>query len=666
MSLRLRIAFYVSLILLIVLSLSYYSSISQTQIRNKLDKIHQNSTHLIHLTEQLDNNFQKQLLAWTNLLLRGQDAAEYHHYLQKFYQQERVTRAELKTLLNQLNKYIDAKQTALKLIDTHNLLGLKFRKALLIFNQSSTPAYDADKFIWNSVTQPIKLLSQIKSHILRHQNKLLNETELAFSKEENIILISYLFLIISFILLLLWLLDKNIGKPLSITTDVAKAISAGDYSLRVSKTLPGEFNLFSVAFNKMMDHVSEKNDELEEKMRDLKNEIVQRQAVEKELHQKKLVAEDASKAKSEFLSTMSHEIRTPLNIITGYIELLEMTNITPEQEDYLKSIVSGSQSLLSIISDILDFAKIESGKLLIQNNILSLSDLLDDINNLFSRLASEKGIQFSITVSKQTPQNFISDTIRLKQILINLLSNAFKFTEKGNVELFIDASPINDSSRVDLIFKVKDTGIGIDQDFINRIFDNFEQESGQDSRKFSGTGLGLAISKKLSLLLNGDLSVSSIQKEGSTFTLKLLDVEFEKESLKSTINIPEDVPSFQPTKILIADDMQSNRNLLKTYLHSQPFEFLEAENGQEAINLAREHVPDLILMDIKMPEVDGIQATRVIKDDEKLKTIPVIAISASSLQEDDAEIKLSLFDAYLTKPLRRKLLLDNLSKYLKA
>ena len=666
MSLRLRIAFYVSLILLIVLSLSYYSSLSQSQIRNKLDKIHQNSTHLIHLTEQLDNNFQKQLLAWTNLLLRGQDAAEYHHYLQKFYQQERVTRAELKTLLNQLNKYIDAKQTALKLIDTHNLLGLKFRKALLIFNQSSTPAYDADKFIWNSVTQPIKLLSQIKSHILRHQNKLLNETELAFSKEENIILISYLFLIISFILLLLWLLDKNIGKPLSITTDVAKAISAGDYSLRVSKTLPGEFNLFSVAFNKMMDHVSEKNDELEEKMRDLKNEIVQRQAVEKELHQKKLVAEDASKAKSEFLSTMSHEIRTPLNIITGYIELLEMTNITPEQEDYLKSIVSGSQSLLSIISDILDFAKIESGKLLIQNNILSLSDLLDDINNLFSRLASEKGIQFSITVSKQTPQNFISDTIRLKQILINLLSNAFKFTEKGNVELFIDASPINDSSRVDLIFKVKDTGIGIDQDFINRIFDNFEQESGQDSRKFSGTGLGLAISKKLSLLLNGDLSVSSIQKEGSTFTLKLLDVEFEKESLKSTINIPEDVPSFQPAKILIADDMQSNRNLLKTYLHSQPFEFLEAENGQEAINLAREHVPDLILMDIKMPEVDGIQATRVIKDDEKLKTIPVIAISASSLQEDDAEIKLSLFDAYLTKPLRRKLLLDNLSKYLKA
>ena len=399
MSLRIRIALYVSLILLIIISLSYYSSYSQNQLHNKLDKIHRTSAHLIHLTEQLDNNFQKQLLAWTNLLLRGQDAAEYHRYLQRFYQQERVTRAELKSLLNQLNEFIDAKQSTLELIDAHNVLGLKFRKALIIFNQSSTPSYAADKFIWNSVVQPIKLLSQIKNYILKHQKILLNETELTFSKEKNIILISYIFIIISFIILLLWLLDKYLGKPLSITTNVAKAISAGDYSQRISKTLPGEFNLFSSAFNKMMDHILEKNEELEQKMDDLQNEIVRRQVIEKELHQKKLIAEDASKTKSEFLSTMSHEIRTPLNIVTGYIELLEMTKLTPEQQDYLKSIVSGSESLLAIINDVLDFAKIESGKLLIQNNVLSLSDLLDDITNLFNQLASEKNIQFNITVS---------------------------------------------------------------------------------------------------------------------------------------------------------------------------------------------------------------------------------------------------------------------------
>ena len=183
MSIRLRIAFYISLILLTVISLSYYGSYSQTKIHNKLDNIHKRSAQLIHLTEQLDNNFQKQLLAWTNLLLRGQDATEYHHYLQKFYQQERVTRAELKTLLKQLNKYLDAKQTSQELIAAHDLLGLKFRKALLIFNQSSTPSYDADKFIWNSVAEPIKLLSHIKNNILNHQNILLKETELTFSKE---------------------------------------------------------------------------------------------------------------------------------------------------------------------------------------------------------------------------------------------------------------------------------------------------------------------------------------------------------------------------------------------------------------------------------------------------------------------------------------------------
>jgi len=666
MSLRIRISLYVSLLLLIIISLSYYSSYSQTQLHSKLDNIQNTSTHLIHLTEQLDNNFQKQLLAWTNLLLRGQEAAEYHRYLQKFYQQERVTRANLKSLLNKLNDYIDAKQSTQKLINTHNSLGLKFRKALLIFNQSSTPSYDADKFIWNSVSQPINLLSQIENQILSQQKILLNETELTYSREKSIFLFSYIFLIISFIFLLLWLLDKNIGKPLSITTNVAKAIAAGDYSLRVSKTLPGEFNLFSSAFNKMMDHISEKNDEVEQKMDDLQNEIVRRQVIEKELHDKKLIAEDASKTKSEFLSTMSHEIRTPLNIVTGYIELLELTELTPQQRDYLKSIVAGSESLLAIINDVLDFAKIESGKLIIQNNVLSLSDLLDDINNLFTQLASEKNIQFDITVSNEVPKSFVSDIIRLKQILINLLSNAFKFTEKGSVNLFIDATPSNDSSRIDLTFKVKDSGIGIDNDYIDKIFNHFEQQSGQDSRKFAGTGLGLAISKKLSLLLNADLTVYSILKEGSTFTLKMLDVQIEKESLKSNIDTPENALSFRPAKILIADDMESNRNLIKAYLNNQPVEFLEATNGQEAIDLALEHMPDLILMDIKMPEVDGIQATRAIKQDENLKNVPIIAVSASSLQEDDTDMKLSLFDAYLTKPVRLKLLLETLSKYLIA
>ena len=643
-----------------------YASNLQTQHRKKLNIVYSSSSNLIHLTEQLDNDFQKQLLAWTNLLLRGQDANKYHDYLKIFYQQERGVRSQSKNLIANLSAYPEAALYARQFKKTHVALGLQFRNALTIFNESEQPAYAADKFTWGKINIPIKLLNQIKSGILKQQKTLLSETKIKFEKETNQVVYYSIFLLITFILLFFWLLDNYFGQPLLKTSNVAKSISMGDYSQRINNKLPGEFNLFSIAFNKMMDHISDKNHQIEQKMDDLQNEIIKRQVIEKELIQKKIVAEGASKTKSEFLSTMSHEIRTPLNIVTGYIELLETTELSSEQKNYMASIVSGSESLLAIINDVLDFAKIESGKLSIENNMLSLADVLDDMNNLFHQLATDKNITFTITASNTVPQSFVSDIVRLKQILTNLLSNAFKFTEKGYVKLSIDAKPTNISSHMDLIFKVEDTGIGIDEKFLDRIFDHFEQQSGQDSRKFGGTGLGLAICKKLSLLINADLSISSVPNEGSTFTLKMFEVEAAKDSLQKDSTTNKDIPLFSPAKILIADDMKANRNLIKDSLQNHPLEFIEAENGQEAIDLAREHRPDLILMDIKMPEVDGIEASRTIKDDETLKNIPIIAVSASSIHEDDSELKKALFDGYVTKPIRLKILLDAMGQHLKS
>ena len=666
MSIRIRLALFLSLALFSIMFLSIYASNLQNQLHTNLNKIHSSSSKLIHLTEQLDNNFQKQLLAWTNLLLRGQDANKYHDYLKLFYQQERDVRNKSKTLIIELSRYPEAVLYAQQFQKTHDALGLLFRNALLIFNQSVQPAYAADKFTWGKVSKPVNLLSHIKSNILKQQTILLSEAQIKFDNEAKQIIYYLVFLLIIFISLFFWLLDKYLGQPLLKTSNVAKSITMGDYTQRINTELPGEFDLFSNAFNKMMDHISDNNNELEKKMGDLKNEIFKRQVVEKELIQKKLVAEDAAKTKSEFLSTMSHEIRTPLNIVTGYIELLETTELTPEQKSYMSSIISGSESLLAIINDVLDFAKIESGKLSIENNVLSLPDLLDDLNNLFSLLATDKNIEFIVTTSNAVPQSFISDIVRLKQILTNLLNNAFKFTDKGHVKLSIDATPTNIPSRMDLTFKVEDTGIGIDENFIDRIFNHFEQQSGQDSRKFGGTGLGLAICKKLSLLLNADLSVSTVPNEGSTFTLKLFEVEIVQASSKKDFVTNTDTPLFRPAKILIADDMEANRKLIKACLRSQPVEFIDAINGQEAIDLAREHKPDLILMDIKMPEVDGIEATRTIKNDETLKNIPVIAVSASSIYEDDTELKQSLFDGYVTKPVRLKILLDIMNQYLKS
>ena len=664
MSIRIRLGLLLSVALLIIMSLAIYASNAQNNLHLDLNKIKSTSSNLIHLTEQLDNNFQKQLLAWTNLLLRGQNSTEYHRYLSAFYQQERNTRNEIKSLLKELNQYKTAKQSTVKFETAHNYLGTRFRKALVIFNDSDTPAYTADKFIWDSVNIPIQLLSQIKTNIIIQHDSLLANIEEEFQDKQLLLLsISFLFLI-AVVIFFTWLLDIYLGQPLSKTTAVAKNITQGDYSQRVIENLPGEFNIFAKAFNNMMEKISSTNTQLLENMDSLKVEIVMREALEEELKQEKIVAEEASKTKSEFLSTMSHELRTPLNVVTGYIDLLNFTELSDEQKDYIKSIQSGSSSLLSIINDVLDFAKIESGKLNIEHNSLAISDLLDEIKNMFELPAADKNLQFNINCSSNVPHTITSDFSRLKQILVNLLSNAIKFTEQGHITLSVDVNPNQDPSKMDLVFQVEDSGIGIDDAFLDKLFTQFEQQDGQDSRKYGGSGLGLAISQKLSHLLHGDLAVNSILNKGSVFTLYLFDVEKSDAAIETKDNKIQGFTSLNSSTILIADDLKQNRNLIKDTLRTQPITIIEAVNGREAIKLAKEHLPDLILMDIKMPEMDGIEATKIIKSDERLKTIPILAISASSLQEDNAELKQSLFDDYLTKPVRLKLLIEKLSHYL--
>ncbi|MCW9030870.1 MAG: ATP-binding protein [Gammaproteobacteria bacterium] len=373
-------------------------------------------------------------------------------------------------------------------------------------------------------------------------------------------------------------------------------------------------------------------------------------------------AERSNQDKSDFLSRMSHELRTPLNVVTGYIELLNTTPLSKEQQDYIKSVQAGSSSLLSIINDVLDFAKIDSGKLTIDFSTLSINDMLDELNNMFSLTAAEKNIQFNITTSANVPDSINSDFNRLKQILVNLLSNAIKFTEHGSVNLLIDATPAEIASRIKLVFKVEDSGIGIHEEYLDKIFNHFEQQSGQDSRKYGGSGLGLAISQKLALLLNGELTVTSYLNQGSTFTLTLNDVEVTQNHNPSADELPEIV--LRPATILIADDMEANRKLLINYLRNHSITFLEACNGTEAVQFAQEQNPDLILMDIKMPEMDGIEATTILRANDATKDIPIIAISASSIHEDNSDLKEKLFNDYLTKPLKLNTLIQKLSLYL--
>jgi len=666
MTLRIRLAVFILVAFFSVVLLALYAGNLESQQNKKLINIRTSSSELIRLAEQLDNQFQKQLLSWSNLLLRGMSPDEYHHYLQIFYQRERDTRNKTKTLIIKLGSYVEAQQKMESFGEAHNILGLRFRKALKIYNQSDNPVHDTDRYIWKAVDDPHRLLSEVKNSILDYQQKLLIKSDVEHDEKQTVIIYVGLLVVVGFIAIFIWMVDFNLGKPLSIVVNVAKKISNGDFSQRISKQLPGEFNLFAHAFNQMMNDLTQTQEKLQLKMHELELEIISRKGLEKELANKKNAAEDASRAKSEFLSTMSHEIRTPLNVVTGYAELLSMSEVTENQKKYVKSILSGSESLLSVINDILDFSKIESGKLSIEYKQFKLAELINEVNDMFSQSASEKGLLFEVSISQNVPEYIVMDAQRLKQILLNLLTNAIKFTDHGSIKLIVDASSTISSSRVNLCFKVEDSGIGIPEEYQDKIFNQFEQQDGQDSRKYGGSGLGLAISKKLAQLLNGDLTVSSSSGVGSVFSLDLHEVEA---SVKSSVNdnlTDKHFPRLDSSIILIADDIDANRNLIKSFLADQPVDFLEAVNGKQAIDIAQQNKPDLILMDIKMPEMDGVEATTIIKADEELKNIPVIALSASSMHEDDAQLKATLFDAYITKPINLSLLTKVLSQFLNS
>jgi len=661
MTIRIRLAMLMSSAMLVMIVLFFYAVNEQKNLHEKLNIIRSTSTELISLTQYIDTTFQQQILAWSNLLLRGGDPEEYHRYLQAFYQEERGTRKAIKDLKSKLRDYENAQLQMIKFEESHSLLGIRYRKALKVFNQSENPVYETDRFLWNAVDNPLRLLSEIKSIILEHRQEQLILAEKNYDKSTSAIVYIVAVGVLIFISIFIWFTDISFGKPLSKAIKVAEKISAGDYSQRVTEKMPGEFNLFAKAFNYTIDSLIHANKDLQKNMQAMESEISRRKELEVELEHKKLIAESASKSKSEFLSNMSHEIRTPLNVVTGFSELLAATDINEKQKKYIDAIQNGGSSLLSIINDVLDLSKIEAGKLSVVKSNFDLFKLMNEVKGMFEKEAFEKNLDFEVVISKNVPAIIYQDENRLKQILVNLLSNALKFTEQGGIELILNALPIKNASQVDLCFSVEDTGIGIAEEYHHKIFNQFEQQDGQDSRRYGGTGLGLAISQQLANLLNGGMTVSSVPEKGSVFSLCLSAVEV-SELLESNAEVEDVVVNLSQSKILIADDIQANRELIKDYLDGQPVEIIEAENGKKAIDATREYRPDLVLMDIKMPEMDGVEATKILKTDSELKSIPVIALTASSIKGEDAQINDVLFDDYLTKPIRKMVLLKSLSR----
>ncbi len=391
---------------------------------------------------------------------------------------------------------------------------------------------------------------------------------------------------------------------------------------------------------------------------------------EKELREAKEIAEKSTKAKSEFLANMSHEIRTPMNGILGLLHLLEQTPMSDVQENYVKKTVYSANNLMRIINDILDFSKIEAGKLEMEKKPFTLHDICLEVKDLYGAISFEKGLSLHVQNGTHADTVLLGDALRLKQVIFNLVSNAIKFTRSGTISLEIESS-LRNQNELYCQFAVRDTGIGLSPQQIDRLFSAFSQADSSVTRKYGGTGLGLVISRSIVTMMRGNIWVESELNKGSTFFCTAIFSLAEKNSLtlnntqeQSSLGAQSSLP-FQTGHLLLVEDNEINQLVAQEILQSAQYTLDIANNGQEALDMLDKQPYDAVLMDIQMPVMDGYTATKAIRLQERFAFLPIIAMSAHAMK-GDREISLQNgMNDHLTKPINPEELFTTLNFWLK-